>query len=362
MTRGMRLDQLSDLYAQRGPFASAYVEVSRDQRNGDEIAELGAREAVDALVEAGAPATVAAQVGERLSASTHQPAPISRIVVATEAGVLLDRLTRVHRARSTVNWAPLPDVAAWLGDLQQARPFVLALVDREGGDVTSYSADSLGVTQESTVGEPSPYVHKVRSGGWSQLRYQHTTENVWRNNAQEVAEEIGRQLQGPELVVLAGDVKARTAVRGMLSESRAADIVELEHGGRAVDGGDDALAAEVDAAVQSRVVAATLAAVHELRDRMGQGRSMAVGVQDVADAIVRGQVDTLLLDPDAARDFEVRPADHPGLVLGPAPLDAPIRADLALVAGACLTGAELVVSPRRTLGGAPAAALLRWAG
>jgi hypothetical protein len=178
-----------------------------------------------------------------------------------------------------------------------------------------------------------------------------------------VAEEIGRQLRrGPELVLLAGDVKARTAVRGMLSDSVATDVVELEHGGRAVDGGDDALAAEVDATVRSRVVAATLAAVHELRDRMGQGRLMAVGVRDVADAFVQGQVDTLLLDPDAARDFELRPADHPGLVLGQAPLDAPIRADLALVAAAALTGAEAVISPRRTLGGAPAAALLRWAG
>lgn len=363
MSHGIPLDQLSDLYAQNGPFASAYVEVSRDLESGNQIVELTAREAANTLTAAGAPQSVADQVEEQLSASTHQPAPISRFVVASQTGVLLDRLTRTHRAQPTVSWGPLPDVTGWLADLQQVRPFILALIDREGGDVTSYAADAIGVTQESTVGEESPYVHKVRSGGWSQLRYQHTSENVWRSNAAEVAEEIGRQLRhGPELVLLAGEVKTRTAVRELLAESMSADVVELEHGGRAVDGGDDALAAEVEATIQGRVVADTLAAVHQLRERMGQGRSMAVGVRDVADAFVRGQVDTLLLDPDAAAEFELRPADHPGLVLGAAPLDAALRADLALVAAACLTSARLVISPTRTLGGAPVAALLRWAG
>jgi hypothetical protein len=361
MTRGARLDQLAELYHQSGPFATAYVEVSRDAESGNQVAELAAREAADALLALGAPADVAASIRDGLSRSTHQPAPVSRCLVVSASGVLLDRLTRSHRPQPLTAWAPLPDLAPWLADLQQSRPFVLALVDREGGDVTSYSADGMGVTDESSVGEASPYVHKVRSGGWSQLRYQHTSENVWRANAGEVAQEIERQVRtGPDLVVMAGDVKARSAVREQLPESLSAELVELDHGGRAVDGGDDALAAEVQSVIRDRVVATTLSVVHELRDRMGQGRAVAVGVRDVTDAFVRGQVDTLLLDPDAAREFQIRAADHPGLVLGASIGDEPVRADLAVVAAACLTDAEVVISRASTLGGAPVAALLRW--
>jgi hypothetical protein len=361
MRHGARLDQLAEFYNQPGPFATAYVEVSRDAESGNQVAELAAREAADALLALGAPEEVAAAIRDRLIRSTHQPAPISRCVVASASGVLLDRLSRSHRPQPLTAWAPLPDLAPWLADLQQTRPFVLALVDREGGDVTSYSADGMSVTDENSVGEASPYVHKVRSGGWSQLRYQHTSENVWRANAGEVAEEIEHQVRaGPDLVIVAGDVKARSAAREQLPDTLAAELVELDHGGRAVDGGDDALAAEVQTVIRDRVVATTLSAVHELRDRMGQQRAVAVGVQDVTDAFVRGQVHTLLLDPEAARGFEVRPADHPGLVLGASTGDEPVRADLAVVAAACLTDADVVVSRASTLGGAPVAALLRW--
>ena len=62
----------------------------------------------------------------------------------------------------------------------------------------------------------------------------------------------------------------------------------------------------------------------------------------------------------AAREFRIRAADHPGLVLGASISDEPVRADLAVVAAASLTDAEVVISRVSTLGGAPVAALLRW--
>ena len=99
---------------------------------------------------------------------------------------------------------------------------------------------------------------------------------------------------------------------------------------------------------------------HELKDRLGQDRAVATGVRDVADAFVRGQVDTLLLDPQAAAELTLDPADHPGLVVGPGVPDGPLRADQALVAAAVLTGAQVAVAPRAVLGGTPVAALLRW--
>jgi hypothetical protein len=70
----------------------------------------------------------------------------------------------------------------------------------------------------------------------------------------------------------------------------------------------------------------------------------------------------LLIDPDAVRDLELVPTDYPGLDLGAASADQPLPADQALVAAAARTGATIAVMPRAALGGAPAAALLRWNG
>ena len=47
-------------------------------------------------------------------------------------------------------------------------------------------------------------------------------------------------------------------------------------------------------------------------------------------------------------------------MLGASIGEEPVRADLAVVAAACLTDTGVVVSRTSTLGGAPVDALLRW--
>ena len=123
-----------------------------------------------------------------------------------------------------VTWAPLPDLAAWLRDASRQIPFVLALVDHEGGDVTTYSSDDMEPAREASVGERSKYEHKVRGGGWSHLNWQRSAETIWAQNAAEVAAEIERQARsGPELVILAGDVHSRGQVIADLPDTIAAE-------------------------------------------------------------------------------------------------------------------------------------------
>ena len=357
----MKTDSLTPIYSDPGPFASAYLEVSRDQEQGDRIVELGVRAAAEELAEQGAPPEVVSDVEERLLRSTGQPAPISRCVVATERGVLFDELTRSHHAKPVVTWSPLPDVAEWLSDANRQVPFVLALVDHEGGDITTYSADDMEPEREASVGEPSKYEHKVRGGGWSHLNWQRSAETVWAQNAAAVAAEIERQVRnGPELVILAGDVHSRSQVVKDLPDTISAEIVVLDRAGRPVDGGDDALAEDVESALRDVVVSRQLKLIHELKEGMGRGQYTAIGVRDVADAFVLGQVDRLLLDPQAAAEFTLRPGDHPGLALGITTPDEELRADQALIAAACLTDADVSVATAATMGGAPVAALLRW--
>jgi hypothetical protein len=357
----METDRLGTIYADPGPFASAYVEVSRDQEQGNRVVELGVRAVGEDLAEQGAPPAVVTDLKERLLRSTGQPAPISRCVVATERGVLFDELTRSHHAQPVVTWGPLPDLAAWLRDANRQIPFVLALVDHEGGDITTYSADDMEPEREASVGEASKHEHKVRGGGWSHLNWQRSAETIWARNAAEVAAEIERQVRnGPDLVILAGDAHSRSLVTEQLPDTISAEVGVLHRAGRPVDGGDDALAAEVESTLRDAVVARQLKLVHELKERIGRGESVAVGVRDVADAFVRGQVGRLILDPEAAAEATLRPSDHTGLALGINRPPEELRADQALIAAAFMTDAEISVATAATMGAAPVAALLRW--
>ena len=356
----MDVSTYAPLLQSPGPFATVLVDASRDSENGEHEHELHVRAAAEQLREAGASAEVVDRVRERLLAPTERPAPVSRLVVADTDDVLVDELTSTRADQPVATWAPLPDLSAHLQHRDSAVTFVLAVVDHEGGDVALYDSDVPDPQEENEVGGETRFVHQVPVGGWSALHYQHNTEDVWARNAEAVVEEItGHLRRGHRLVLLAGDPQSRGIVRSSLADTEA-EVVELESGTRAEDGGDEALAQAIREALLEHTVSRRLALTHELKERLGRAQAVATGVADVADAFVRGQVDTLLLDPQEAAEHELDPARHPGLALGAATPEGPVRADLALVAAAIVTGASVSVSPRATLGGAPVAALLRW--
>jgi hypothetical protein len=357
----MKTDSLSTLFQDPGPFASVYVEVSRDADQGDRVAGLAVREAIDELTAQGAPEEVTRQVQERLDEPTGEGAPISRCVVASERGILLDRLVRRHRSESSAAWGRLPDITALLADLSTGIPFVLCVVDHEGADVSSYSADGVGVQAERSVGDSSEFEQNVKGGGWSQARFQRSAQQVWRQNAEEGATEVERQVRasGAELVVIAGDERSRGQVADALPK-QLAEVVVLDRAGRAADGGDDALLEAVEEVLREQVVARNLGIAHELSEHLGQGRAVAHGLDEVAAAFVQGQVDRLLLDQDAIDGLELVTAAHPGFSLGAIDAAGVLPAGPALVAAAVVTSAEVSFAGKATLQGEPVAALLRW--
>src|SRR4051794_7848086 len=171
----MKTDSIAKLLEDPGPFASVYVDVSRDMEDGNRVVELAARSACDALLEQGAPSSVCEEIRDRLTASVHVEAPVSRAVVATRRGVLLDEVTRARTVQPTASWAPLPDLGAWIADEDTRVPFILALVDHEGGQVSVYRSSLRSADVTESVGSPDVHEHKFRGGGWSHLRYQHNT-------------------------------------------------------------------------------------------------------------------------------------------------------------------------------------------
>ncbi|QNN52388.1 Vms1/Ankzf1 family peptidyl-tRNA hydrolase [Nocardioides mesophilus] len=356
----MRTTLLADMYQSAGPFASVTVDVSQDTQSGAHEHEIRVRDACRELLEAGAYEAVVAAVADRLRADVGEPAPVARTVVANPEGVLFDRVVHTRVSRPRVSWGPLPDISAWIEAEDGATPFVLALVDHEGGDVGVYSSDVPEPVVETSPGGETWHVHKVPSGGWSQMRYQRVTENVWRRNAEAVAEEVlSRVRSGPRLVLLAGDPHAVGEVRKGL-EGTPAEVVHLQTGTRAEDGGVEARQQAIREALFDHAVARRTELAQTLEDRLGRHEAVAVDVDEVADAFVRGQVDTLLLDPEAAAERTLRPRDHPGLMLGEFPVLKEVPADRALIAAAALTGADVAVERAEALGGRPVAALLRW--
>lgn len=159
--------------------------------------------------------------------------------------------------------------------------------------------------------------------------------------------------------MLAGDVQSRRLVEGEL-EHVGTEVVQLDHGGRAKDGGDAALADEIRDVLRGRLITSRLERLHELGHQLGRGDRLAAGIGDVADAFVRGQVDTLYLDPHTSAEQELDPAAYPGLAFGAIEATGPLRADQAMVALACLTSADVITAGTEHLFGTPVAAVFRW--
>jgi len=356
----MRNSQLTSMYERPGPFASVTLDVGHHTESGVHEHELRVRSAGEELASLGAADEVVRAVTDRLAERVEEPSPVGRVVVATLDEVVFDELLHTQLDSAAVTWDALPDITTWVAEQDRDIPFVLALVDHVGGNVATFHSEIPEAQEETTAGGETFHVQLVPAGGWSALRYQHETENVWHRNAEAVAAEIGSRIRaGHRLVLLAGDPKSRADVTDRLSGTPAT-IVQLESGGRAEDGGDEALQQEIRQALLDQAVSRRMAVAHTLKDRLGRDQAVATGVRDVADAFVRGQVETLLLDPAQAAEHSLTLAEHPGLTLGPAPHHEPLRADQALIAAAALTDADITVSPSSTLGGAPVAALLRW--
>jgi Bacterial archaeo-eukaryotic release factor family 2 len=351
---------LTPIYQQAGPFATALVDVGHDNENGDHEHALRVRAVCDELTEQGAPESVVAAVEARLGELVERPAPIARLVVASPDGIAHDEVVGVRVDQPVSTWGPLPDLGPWIERRDSALTFVLVLVDHEGGDIAVYDSEIPEPQEEETAGGETRFVHKVPVGGWSALRYQHNTENVWRRNAEAVVQEVRDHVRrGHRLVLLAGDPKTRGIVRAQLEDTKA-ELIELETGTRAEDGGEEALQQAIREALMTCMGHRRAALADALREQHERDGASATGVDEVAEAFVRGQVETLLIDPGEAAAAVLDAARHPGLSLGEATPSGPVRADQALIAAAVLTGAAVSVNRREALADSPAAALLRW--
>ena len=344
----MRLDQIRSVLERPGPYVSLHLDVSRTTEDARQQLDARWTATRHRLEHEGVEGSVMGEIEERLREPTGLPGEVWRTIVTTPDEVVLDD-TRAGATSwpETVAVGPLPDVAGWLADNDGAFPFVVVRTDRTGADIEVYRALGGEVVASPTVEGDTFDITKLPQGDWAQDKYQQRAENTWHANARLVADQL-RDIDAryrPLLVVVAGDVRARSDLAGLL-EGIGATVVVSESGGRAAGASEESLWEDVRRAV------AELRAreIDELLQELARGTAVAEGVltgpDRVADAFVKGEVERLVLDLADAREITVDAGDHPGLALPEPALSAgPLPADQVLVAAAAMTGAEAVVLP-----------------
>jgi peptide subunit release factor 1 (eRF1) len=231
----------------------------------------------------------------------------------------------------------------------------VVVVDRVGADFRVVDGGGRVLSEEQVTGREHP-MHKVRGGGWSHRSMQSHVEETVKRNVHEVAEETARlaRLVNARVVIVAGEVQARSAVLAALPESAKQVAVEGEAGSRASGTDEQALSQEIEA-VLDRL------AEDDKRDLLDRfhaesGRQDGLGVQGLAAtaaALREGNAEVLLADSGRLQPQTVWSASDDHTLLGVSAGELPDlgaaevverRADEAIPFAAVAVDAQLFVS------------------
>lgn len=354
----MRLDLARPLFERPGPFLTLHVDVSRDTEDARQQIDSRWTRARHLLQDHGVSGPIVGEVEERLREPTHLPGKVRRTLVADlhpDGGgeILLDDARLCTSTwPETVTVGPLPDLAGWLSSVGAQNPFVLIRVDRVGADIEVHVAPSRPASEQTTVDGDTFDITKLPQGDWAQDKYQQRAENPWHANARLVADQVAALAERyrPRLVVVCGDVRARSDLASLLEDllpaATGASVVTVESGGRAAGTSDEALWDDVRRLLAEIEARDTDAVLQRLERGIAVGEGVLSGPDRVAEAFVVGGVEELVLDLGEARAVSVAAADHPGLALPAVARDAgALPADQVLVAAAALTDAEVTLLP-----------------
>lgn len=297
------LDDLSAVLAHDGPFLTVYLGTPGAVAQAQDTIDLRWKNLRKEAAAGGAPESVLAAVDPLIDGAHEEGATLA--VIATEAGeVLYEAHEPDPPARDIARWSALPYITPLLDWRQSMPPHLVVLADRTGADIHVFYREQPGVHVE--VEGETQHITRSQPGGWSQRRFQQRAENIWEENATEVAGRLSAVFDSvsPRLVVAAGDVRALQLLEEHLPD-KVLDRLSVVDGARAIDGGTDAIADDVVKLVATAVAEDTVAFLEKFREERGQHDRAADGVGPTIDALNRAQVETLLLhdDPDDEREL-----------------------------------------------------------
>jgi hypothetical protein len=296
----MDLSFLRPLYEHEGPWSSVYLDTSREAEDAVATVALRWRAVIEKLAADGADRATIAAIERIMPEDPGRDLAGHRGLAVFAGGgevrMVVPLPSPPPRDQAVVS--ALPDSLGLVLTLHEQVPWVLVVVDRTGADL--FAADANGPRRASEVtGEWDYPITKSRPGGWSQPRYQRAAEENWERNARQVSRAVADLAHDveAEVLVLAGDVRARQLVREHLPESVRARILETEAGGRAPGADREPVRKMTEEAVRVKAEEHRAELLDAYRRDLGTGAAVA-GLPEVTAALRRGGVRALLLDRD----------------------------------------------------------------
>ncbi|GEO94529.1 baeRF2 domain-containing protein [Kocuria turfanensis] len=367
-----RFHRYAELFKSTGPWCTVYTDISTGTVDSLHAIDVLPENICRELEQQGASKADLAAVEAAVRPAEGVPDPVCRYLLVRDGAVEIDEVLPGPLAgRGVLEVGEVPDLTPLFRHRPDDFPYVVAEVGRDGGEICLEYASRARALDEQQIEGETEHLKKFPGGGWSQGRWQRHTEDVWRRNTEQVAEQIDKVVaeSGAQLVVLAGDLRARGLVEDQLSKATRALVSVVDANTRAEGSQSAAFAHQVE----GRVAEVIAHRQHELLERLAeqQGRpdpTAVSGIEPVVSALQQAQAETLLIDDthldaeqellalDAEPWVAVTESEAVGArVLGRVPADA------ALVRAAVLTdGRPVFVPPGALPDSTDVAALLRW--
>ena len=344
----MELSFLRPIYARPGPWVSVYLDASRDTQDARTALELRWRALRERLADERAePATVEAL--DRV-VREHEPLPgdYGLAAFATAGQVVHTEYLPAPPVRDLASHGPIAHTMPLVAQRGEQIPWVRVVASRTGADLDGISAGGVSRHVRVTGGEQYP-IRRVKPGAWSQPNFQREAMMAWKRNAGDAAAATAdlAELVGAQVVVVAGDVHARTLLAAQLPERWQDRVVHTDAGSRAAGADPQALD---DVTIQA-IAEVALAHAENALDLFGTQEQVGEGLNAVVAALQRGQVENLLIvdDPSSVDRLWIGPepteiATDAGELTAMA-VDEPqrVRADAALLRALVGTDAAITV-------------------
>ena len=367
-----RFHRYAELFKSKGPWCTVYTDISTGTVDSLHAIDVLPENICRELERQGASKADLAAVEAAVRPAEGVPDPVCRYLLVRGGTVEIDEVLPGPRAGSgVVQVEDVPDLTPLFRHRPDDFPYVVAEVGRDGGEICLQHASRVRAADEQQIEGETEHLKKFPGGGWSQGRWQRHTEDVWRRNTEQVAEQIDKVVaeSGAQLVVLAGDLRARGLVEEQLSKASRAMLSVVDANTRA----EGSKSADFDHQVEERVAEVVAHRQQGLLERLAeqQGRAdptAVSGMAPVVSALQQAQAETLLIDDThldteqqlIALDAEPWIALEESEAVGAGVLGR-VSADAALVRAAVLTdGRPVFVPPGALPHGTDVAALLRW--
>lgn len=298
----MDLSRTRELFERPGPFATVYLEARQAEEDSAKQIELRWRDLSNQLREAGADDKAVAALddelgGERPGAVTG----LGRVLVASAEGVLFDDAVEgVASGGDVALWSPLPELGRYYRTQGGSVRVLLAVVDQTGGDlyrvIAANDEGARQIDEETIKGQALESVHKARGGGPGNRTRQNRHEMASYENADAVVAGIRSTVKQfrPEVIVLAGEIQGRSAVRNELPGDLAQITREIEAGSRAAGASEHALEDALLTTVGELATERETQVRQRFHEAKGHGNAVE-GFEPVLEAARQGAVDTLLV-------------------------------------------------------------------